>query len=358
MRLTDLRVPVEEEPIGADAYPLFRRFWGMTSPYGQQMLLPDVILTGKPYPIKAMIVSGGNPAVSWPDTKKIRKAFEKVDMLVVMDLFMSETAKLADFVLPACSFMEKLGLGYNYGLTAGLPYVLLCEKVIEPIGESWPDWKFYSELGRRMGYEKYFPWKSDEEVVENFLKASGITLSQLRENPEGIWYGKRCYDIDAPKQIRTPSNRIEIYSKTLADAGYDSIPVYREPSQSFMNSPELVEKYPLVLITGIRIPEYTHWQMRSVPWLRKQAPDPIVEIHPKTAQEYGIGNKDLVILETKNGKIKIKAELTEDVMPKVVSLTHGWGGEQNANLLTELEPRDFITGYPEMRSLACLVKKT
>lgn len=357
MRLTDLRMPVEGEPIGADAYPIFRRFWGMTAPYGQQMLLPDVILSDKPYPIKAMIISGGNPVASWPDTKKTRKAFEKIDMLVVMDLFMTETAELADIVLPACSSMEKLGLGYNYGLTAGLPYVMLSEKVIEPIGESWPDWKFYSELGRRLGYGEYFPWHRDEEVVENFLKASGITLSQLREHPEGIWFGKRCYDIDEPKQIRTPSNRIEIYSKTLADAGYEPIPVYREPSQSFMSSPELVKGYPLILITGIRIPEYTHWQMRSIPQLRTKAPDPIAEIHPRTAKKYGVGDNNLVILETKKGKIKIKVEMTEDVMPNVVGLTHGWGGGQNANLLTELEPRDPVTGYPEMRSLACRLVK-
>ena len=357
MRLTDLRIAVKEEPIGADAHPLFRRFWGMTSPYGQQMLLADVILTEKPYPIKAMIVSGGNPAAAWPDSSRIKKAFKKLDMLVVMDLFMTETAELADIVLPACSSLEMLGLAYNYSLTGGIPYVLLSKKVIEPIGDSWPDWKFYSELGRRMGYGEYFPWSTDDEVVEMLLKASGITLRQLQENPEGIWFGGRCYDINAPNQIRTPSGKIELYSQTLADAGYDPIPVYKEPTQSPVSSPELAKKYPLILNTGARIPEYTHWQMRHVPQLRRKAPNPIAEIHPGTSRKYGIGDGDMITVETRRGQIQVKANITQDLMPGVVSVVHGWEDELNQNVLTELEPRDPVTGYPELRALACRISK-
>jgi len=357
MRLTDLRIPVEEEPIGADVHPLFRRFWGMTSPYGQQMLLADVILTEKPYPIKAMIVSGGNPAAAWPDSHKFKDAFKKLDLLVVMDLFMTETAELADMVLPACSSLEKVGLAYNYGLTGGMPYVLLSKKVIDPIGEAWPDWKFYSELGRRMGYGEKFPWKSDEEVVEMFLKESELTLKQLEEHPEGMWYGDRCYDITQPKQIRTPSGKIEIYSKTLADAGYDPIPVYKEPTQSPIQFPELAREYPLILNTGARIPEYTHWQMKSIPALRRQAPDPIAEIHPSTAEKYGILNDESIIVETRKGQIRVKAKTTEDMMPGVINVLHGWEGDANESLLTELEARDPVTGYTEMRALACRIRK-
>ncbi len=357
MRLTDLRVPVEEEPIGANAHPMFRRLWGMESPYGQQMLLADVILTEKPYPIKAMIVSGGNPAAAWPDSHKLREAFTKLDMLVVMDLFMSETAQPADIVLPVCSSLEKLGLAYNYGLTGGMPYALLSRKIIEPLGESWPDWKFYSELGRRMDYGEYFPWNSDGEVVEMLLKASGITLKQLEDNPEGLWYGSRCYDITAPKQIRTPSGKIEIYSKTLADNGYDPIPVYREPTQSPIQSPELEKEYPLILNTGARIPEYTHWQMKSLPQLRQQPPDPIAEIHPDTAKAHGVSDGDMITLQTRKGQIKIRVKTTDDMMKKVINLLHGGGGEQNANVLTESEPRDPVTGYPELKALACRIVK-
>lgn len=357
MRLTDLRIPVEEEPIGADVHPMFRSLWGMTSPYGQQMLLPDVILSEKPYPIKMMIVSGGNPAASWPNSEKLKKAFAKLDMLVVMDLFMTQTAKLADMVLPACSSLEMTGLAYNYGLTGGIPFVMLSRKIIEPQGESWPDWKFYTELGRRMGYGDLFPWNTDEEVVEHLLKASGLTLKELEENPEGIWFGERCYDTNAPKQIRTPSGKIEIYSQTLADAGYDPIPVHKEPTQSPVQAPQLAKEYPLTLITGARIEEYTHWQMRNIPKLREVAPDPIAEVNPRTAAEFGIIDEDMIIVETRRGQIRVKAKTTEDLMPDVVSVVHGWAEELNQNVLTDLEPRDPVTGYPELRALACRIRK-
>jgi anaerobic selenocysteine-containing dehydrogenase len=357
MRLTDLRIPVEEEPIGAEPHPLFRRIWGMTAPYGQQMYLPDAILNEKPYPIKAMIISGGNPAASWPDSEKLRKAFSKIEMLVVMDLFTTETSQLATMVLPACSSLEMLGLAYNYGLTGGMPFVMLNRKIIEPVGESWPDWKFYSELGRRMGYGEQFPWNSDTEVVEHFLKASKLTLKQLEEHPEGLWFGERCYDITAPNQIRTPSGKIELYSQTLADTGYDPIPVHKEPASSPAKSPEVAKKYPLTLNTGARMVEYTHWQMRHIPELRELAPEPVAEIHPGTASEYGIGDGDMIVVETRKGQIRVKAKKTEDIMPGVINVLHGWAKELNQNVLTELEPRDPVTGYPELRALACRIRK-
>jgi len=356
MRLSDLRLPVEGEPIGAEEYPMFRRLWNMTAPYGQQMLVPDVLLTGKPYPMKAMIVSGGNPAASWPDSAKLAEAFGKLEMMVVMDLFMTDTAKMADIVLPACSSLEMTGLAYNYGLTGGMPFVMLSPRIVAPLGECWPDWKFYTELARRMGYGEYFPWNMDEEVCEHFLKASPVTLQQLKDSPGGLWYGERCYNIAAKGQIRTPSKKIELYSHTLADAGYDPIPVHKEPTQSNVRCPELAEEYPLILNTGARTIEYTHWQMKNISELRDLAPDPIAELNPATAGEYNVRDGEWMFVETQKGKIRVKAATTVDMRPGVINLLHGWSGEHNQNLLTQLEPRDPVTGYPELRAIACRIR--
>jgi anaerobic selenocysteine-containing dehydrogenase len=356
MRLSDLRLPVEGEPIGAAEHPVFHSFWGMTSPYGQQMLLPDVILTEKPYPIKAMLVNGGNPVNSWPNRLKLIEAFKKLEMLVVADLFMTDTAKLADVILPVCSFAETLGLAYNYGLTMGIPFVMLSRKLIEPIGECLPDWKIYSDLSTKMGLGELFPWNTDEEVVEHFLKPSGITLNQLAvEHPEGIIFGQRSYGM--PDKIRTPSGKIEIYSQSLADMGYDPLPIHREPSQSPISNPELTKKYNLILVTGTRIPQYTHWQMKNIPQLRELAPEPLAWINPSSVKDPNISNGDLIIVETKMGSIKVRTSITDDIMPGVVSLTHGWEGELNANNLVDTKPRDPITGYAEFRNVACRVKK-
>ncbi|MFC1991910.1 molybdopterin-dependent oxidoreductase [Chloroflexota bacterium] len=356
MRLGDLRVTEISEPIGAEEHPLFRRFWGRTSPYGQQMLFADAVLDEKPYPIKAMIVNGGNPALTLPDSERIQEAMRKLDFMVVMDLFMTDTAKLADMVLPVCSFLEKSGVGYVYGVNTGIPYALLRKKVIEPIGESWADWKIWTELGRRMGYGQYFPWNTDEEVVDFFLKPSGLTREQLEtEHPEGTFY------IEDDKKYqggvyRTPSGKIEIYSETLLENGYDPLPKFIEPSQSPVSSPELAKKFPVILTTGSRIPQYTHSQLRNIPSLRKDAPEPLAEINPETAKKYGITDGDMMVIETPKGKVTMKTQTSKDLSPGIVSIPHGWS-EANANLLTSLDVRDPVTGYTEMKALLCRVSK-
>jgi len=356
-RLGSLHIKVEEEPIGAAEHPLFYRLWGRTSPYGQTMYFADAVLTEKPYPIKALIVTGGNPALTLPDSNKIKRALEKLDFLVVIDLFMTETAGMADIVLPACSFLERSGVGYVYAVTSSLPYILLRKKVIEPLWECWPDWRFWCELGRKMGYGGLFPWQNDEEVVEHWLKPTGLTIKQLSEqNPEGVFFADKKYDMAQKGEFRTPSKKIEIYSPTLAEHGYDPLPVHIEPNQSPISSPELVKEYPLILTTGARNLEYTHTQMRNVPRLRQCAPEPVAEIHPYTAKKYSVADGEMIALETKRGQIKTELKVTEDLMPGVVSIPHGWA-EANANELTELEPRDPITGYTELKALLCRIRK-
>ncbi len=354
IRLGDMRVTEVSDPIGTEEHPLFRRFWGRTSPYGQQMLFADAVLKGKPYPIKAMICTGGNPAVTLPDSERIKEAIKALEFVVVSELFMTDTAELADIVLPACSFLEKGGVGYVYGVTNCIPYAMLRKKIIEPIGECWPDWKIWTELGRRMGYEKFFPWNTEEEIIDFFLKPSGLTREQLTtEHPEGTYYAEKKY---IQGRYNTPSGKIELYSETLRENGYDPLPFPIEPSKSPISTPELYKKYPVILTTGARIPEYTHTQLREVATLRKSASGPVAEINPATASKYGISDGDQMSIETTKGKVVMTAKTTEDLLPGVVSIPHGWA-KANANELTELEPRDPVTGYTEMKALLCRVAK-
>jgi anaerobic selenocysteine-containing dehydrogenase len=356
-RLGSLHIKVDEDPIGIAEHPLFYQLWGRQSPYGQTMYLADAILEEKPYPIKAMIVTGGNPAVTLPDANRIRQALEKLDLLMVIDLFMTETAEMADIVLPACSFMERSGVGYIYAVTSGIPYLLLRKKAIEPLWECWPDWKFWCELGRRMGYADLFPWQTDDEVVEYWLQPTGLTVEQLSEqNPEGAFFAEKKYDLCRKGEFKTPSNKIEIYSPTLAEYGYDPLPVPIEPGLSQVGSPEPDMEYPLILTTGARVLGYTHTQFRNVPPLRQAVPEPLAEIHPTTAQEYGIADGDMVAIETRKGEIKMRVRTTEDLAPGVVSVPHGWS-QVNVNVLTELELRDPITGYTQLKALPCRIKK-
>ncbi|MFC2020679.1 molybdopterin dinucleotide binding domain-containing protein, partial [Chloroflexota bacterium] len=128
------------------------------------------------------------------------------------------------------------------------------------------------------------------------------------------------------------------------------------PSQSPLSAPELAKKYPLILTTGSRIPQYTHTQFRNMPSLRKEAPEPIAEINPETAEKYGIADGDMMSIETPKGEIVMKVHTIEELSPGIVGIPHGWP-EANANRLTSLDSRDPVTGYTEMKALLCRIRK-
>jgi anaerobic selenocysteine-containing dehydrogenase len=114
--------------------------------------------------------------------------------------------------------------------------------------------------------------------------------------------------------------------------------------------------YPFTLISGTRTIAYTHSQYRDIARLKKLAPEPLVEINPESARELGIADGEMVIIESTKGSITLKAKLTSDVLPNVLSLQHGWK-EANANLLTTYQPCDPISGYPAFKTTPCGVRK-
>jgi anaerobic selenocysteine-containing dehydrogenase len=356
LSLTGLGIPTERIPIGADDYKLFYDFWGRKSPFGQVVCFPDSV----PGVIKALIITGGNPVVSMPDSNAFREAMKKLDLLVVLDLFMTETAELAHYVLPGCTHLEKNGLAYSYNVCHGLPYLMLRKKAIEPLNESRSEFSFWKGLAEKMGMGEVFPWKTDEEVVELELKSSGLTYKELKEEKvSGAHYMEKKYGMDGyeAKGFSTPSKKIEIYSETFKKAGFDPLPTFREPDQSPLGDSQLSRKYPLILTTGARILYYTHAQHRNIQNLKERCPEPYAEIHPKTAKRYGIKDGDPIVVESNRGEIRVRALLTGDMMEEVVSIPHGWPGEANVNLLTDVHCREPIMGYPQMKSQLCLIRK-
>lgn len=342
--------PGEVRPVGAHEHPVYFEF----RPEAQANMLPEAILTGMPYPIKAMIVAGSNPVLTFPNSQKTQQALSKLDFLVVMDLFMTETARLADMVLPAVTFLERIELcEYAGGLASRL---VLLDKVLPEQGEGWSDWKFWTELGRRMGYEEHFPWITPEEIIDYQLGPLGATVETLRKEPNGIVYSRRQYRKYEKSGFNTPSGKVEIYSEKLREFGYDPLPIYDEPSESPVSQPGLAKEYPFVLTTGARILEYTHSRFRDIESLRKRVPEPWVEIHEDAARELGIENGEVVKVESPRGSIRVKAKLSRDIHPKVLEIPHGWT-EANANMLTDDQSLDPISGFPPFRSLLCRVKK-
>lgn len=341
---------IEETPIGIDDYPLHykvgERFFGE----GHGMYLYDAILEGRPYPIKAAIVTASNPLSTWPNTKRMEQALKSLEFLVVMDLFMTDTARLAHIVLPAASFLER-DEWPHFPFVLGFPYVMLRKKVIE-FEECWPDIKFWMELAKRMGYEKYFPWKDVDEYMDYVLEPLGLTTKFLREEaPAGMFLSEPKADF-----FPTPSKKIEIYSETLEKLGYEPLPVHIEPSESPVSTPEIARDYPLILTTGSRMLEFLHSEHRNVERLRQRRPEPYAEISPETAYEHGVKDGDRIQVETKRGSIEIMARVAEGMLPGVVNIPHGWGAA-NVNILTAETPENTVGGQPALKSLLCRITR-
>lgn len=353
LKTTNIRLPdrVSKKPSISADYPLFSKFVG-----DEASIVPVIeqILSEKPYPVKALIIGGNNAALTWPNTKKVLQSLGKLDLFVVIDIFMTETAKLAEIVLPGTSFIERTEIrdynGRGYGLiSAG-------NKALEPVGKSMEDWKIWVELGRRMGYAEYFPWDSEDELLEHLLRPSQFTLEQFRQEPCGIYYEQQEYKKYERSGFNTPSGKVELYSKTLKEYGYDPLPTFHEPIESPASRPDLVDKYPLMFVSGIKRRPYTHSQYRNLPSLRKLIPEPVLYINPKTAVDLDIKDGDWVEVRSLRGPIKLRARHTEDVHPRVVAMLSGWS-EANANLLTDDMIRDPISGFPGFRSIMCNVVK-
>jgi len=360
LHLSPMRLPdmVKEKAIAEERYPLAYQIWDRPIGEGQGMVLYDTLLTDEPYPIKAMIIQGSNPLLSWPNSNKLREALGKLDFLAVMTVFMSETAELADIVLPAATFLEKEDIVVDiYWMEYGIPYLLLRKKVLQ-FEEARSDAEFWLELARRMGYGEYFPWNDPGEVIDYLLEPSGLSMKQLKdEMPGGLQYRSVVYNQHKDRGgFRTPSGKVEIYSETMKNLGYDPLPTYREPIESPISTPELAKDYPVILTTGARMLGNLHSQLRNIPKLRKLAPEPLAEIHPDTARKYNINDGDTITVETKRGSIDIKARVTEDILPGVVNVPHGWS-EANVNALTFEQPGDPVSGLPTLKALLCRVRE-
>jgi anaerobic selenocysteine-containing dehydrogenase len=349
----------------------------------------DAVVHGTPYPVKAMFIMAANPALTCANSTVVVEALRTLEFLVVVDQFMTPTAELADIVLPACTFLEQSRF-VTYDTHADHSWnvhsrIALSPKVVEPVGESWSDWKIICELGRAMGYGEYFPWKTEEEAIDEVIKPLGLTCNELRKHPEGIImpvppflytkfkgvFGTGMRKVlkmaafrDYPDMYRkyeskgfmTPSKKVELYSERLEKLGYDPLPVYREPAESPVSRPDLAKEFPLILIAGSKLEAYTHSMMRNIPGLREQAPENLLEINPETASKLGIKEGTIAQVESPRGSIRFMAKITDGIDPRVVHLYHGFK-ESNCNVLTDHEACDPITGSVGMKSLLCKVER-
>jgi thiosulfate reductase/polysulfide reductase chain A len=334
--------------------------------------LYDAILSQKPYPIKALITWGSNPLMWAPNITRLYQVLKSpnLELSVVQDFWLTPTAQLADYVLPAASWLERPMCSTQEDFT---DVVWGGDRAIPPLGERKDDYTFFRDLALATGQDNAdWPWETLEDVIAYRLKPLGITYDEFVRT--GYILGTRKYKKYEEEGFATASGKLELASSVLEKLGGDPLPYYEEPPESPVSAPDVAKDYPLILNTGGRFMPMFHSEHRQLGiGMREKHPDPIVTIHPWIAEKLGIQDGDWVWIETRRGRIKQRASLDPGILPDVVNCEASWwfpeqSGEDpclfgvfqsNANVLTpdSAEFCDPLTGGWASRALLCRVYK-
>ena len=315
----------------------FRESWGVEPPTEAGLTLTEMVnQCGEK--VKAIFVMGENPMLSDPDLNHAEEQFRSLDFLAVSEIFMSETAELADVVLPACSFAEKDG---TYTTTDRR--VQRVRKAVEPLGDSKPDWWIIQELSRRMGYD--MSYGSPSEIMDEVALVApiygGVSFSRL-ESEDLRW---PCRDADHP------GTKIMHQGRFSRGRGVFHALEYRPPAE------EPDEDYPYTLTTGRLLFHWHTGTMTRRSWtLTDQVNEAYMEINPMDAEALGVMEEDVVRVSSRRGSIELKADVTPRIRPGTVFIPFHYA-EAAVNRLTNnaLDPDAKI---PEYKVCAVKIEKT
>jgi len=316
--------PVEKAFTTRKRGPLFYR-----EPRIHYSKLADAILKGKDggyhADYKALVVAQCNYLVQFPNTNKIAEALRSLEFMVVEEQFMTPTAKFADIVLPVATFLERNDMTPG----VGMPFFGKVNQVVEPLGQALPPHKIAAALADKMGIAGFLS-KTEEEILEERAHQSGI-YDYSRFKKRGIYrlnmlephvaFKREIVD-PANNPFKTPSGKIEIFSRQWADLGISGLP----PLPTYLQADEdprspLSRRYPLQLVT-------THMKRRAlsqfdnIPWLRELQQHSLV-MNSEDAKVRQICDGDMVRVYNDRGQIAVPARITERIMPGVVDLPHG-----------------------------------
>jgi formate dehydrogenase (coenzyme F420) alpha subunit len=311
-------------------------------------VLTDAILEDEPYPVRALISVSGNPVSAFPDTKKTLNALGKLDLLVVNDLFMTETARVADIVLPGVTFFEK-GEFHTEPLKP-VPWLQTTEPLVSPMGAAKPEWRFMAELADEMGFPELIRFVDADEFLRQVFADSGRPDLDPADMRHGIRLEPTAFGKLRENGFNTPSGKIELYSHQLAEKGHAPLPEAEDVCRCSA-------LYPYRLVTGSRVDAFNHSQHRNIAELLKRCPHPEAEIGPDLAHKLGMSDGDFLTIETEWGKLDMRAKVVEGMSPVTVSIPHGWPGNENANYLVGDVLRDAVSGTPVYKAIPCSISK-
>ncbi len=356
--------PDMRKALGRSRFPVYSMYRGES----HAIALPDSVLKDEPYRVRSLIIQGASICTSWPNPDLWKQTLAALDFLVTIDRYHTVDSAFADVVLPATTMYEITSY-MRYG-----PLFKIREKMVEPQGEARSDFLIISELANRLGYGHLYP-QTEDDIIRWALKDSGSTLEEVRQKGGSVQvptvmmqykkWEKGSLRPDKEPGFNTPSGKFEIASTVLAEHGYEPLPVYTEPREGPLNLPEQAEKYPLVFNSGSR----TYYDFRSqhhgVKGLSAKQPEPIVTLNSEDAAGRGIGDNDLVWVETPRGSLLFRAHVTDDIVKGAIDANMGGGGPlgpeawQNCNVneLTDMNHFDPISGFPIYKTLLCQVTR-
>jgi anaerobic selenocysteine-containing dehydrogenase len=352
------------QPIGAAEFPLYYSLRNEA----HASLFPKAILENKPYPLRGLIISGASMITAWPDPDLWKRALAALDLLVVVDRFPTADSQYADVILPATTMFE------NESYMKHDNRIFLRQRIIPPRGEARNDYLIFAELAQRLGYGHLWP-QTESGMIMQALHGSGITTDELRTHPEGIRLPTpemhyRKYETgelraDGKPGFETPTGKFEIASEWLRQMGYEPLPVYTEPVEGPLSTPELAKIYPLVFNSGTRTNYDFRSQHHNIPSLLAKHPFPLVYLNIADAEARGIQDGDEVYVVSPRGRVAFRARPTEDILPGAIEVNMGGGGplgspawqEANVNVLTDATNIDEISGFPVYKALLCDVIK-
>ena len=358
---------ITRERLGSGQYPLISGPDSLFT-FVHAGVAAAAMLGREAYPLKALYSAGGNPVVNMQNTRRTWEAFKSLELLVVGDFFMTPTAELADYVLPSTTWLERDECCDEQYMNC----IAARQKAVAPLFESRDDVQMIIDLVKRLPWadRKYIPWNSASEFNDFRLRGTGLTFEEFKE--KGYLTVETEYRQYKKKGFQTPTGKVELYSTIFKKNGYDPLPLYVEPPQSPISTPELTKDYPLILFTGGRTIEYYHSSGRQIPSLRRRVPDPLIEVHPETADREGISEGDWVWVETpqiKGERVRFKVKLSKNLNPRMVHCQHGWWFPENpapdhgcfkSNIdvvLTDDPPRESICGSVPTRGTLCRIYK-
>lgn len=336
--------------------------------FASQPAIYRAVTRQDPYPIKAILVQCGEPLLSMGAGRDAYEAFtsENLELLVAMDMWMTPTAQLADYVLPAADFMERADLSAHWGIGN---FFVVGQQVAETLGERRNDYDLWAELGRRLSDDPDYWPPTVEGMFDRFLAPSGKTYREWADGEVNHYFTLPRWYKYKESGFATPSGKVELVPSMFERFGIEARPIYTGPPYAKLDAP--MDEYPLQMIPGSRVRELTASNLRQSQRLRRVHPEPLCDIHPATAAKYGVVDGEWMLIERPEGAIRQRARYDETMRVDTINPDGYWWnpGEQqnephlsgvwvsNANAITPGSPElSNFAGDQPLRGARCRVR--